>query len=253
MSTNTISSFFQRLASHKKYLIIGSVILVLLIILAIFWSSHKVATSGTDSHGIVAADSQGAQVGSYNAANFPTLANDDKIFGSKDAPLKIFVYEDYTNPFSAVLADTLDRIRAESGDKIAVVVRPYAVGNSLPAYQASVAVDCAGAQGKWPEMRALLLARAKNQQAGALDFGAYARQIGLNQNNFSTCLTNEEKSGKIEQLEAAAAAYKIQGAPTIFIGREMIPGARPYNDFVDSNGDKLEGLKTMVDQKLGQI
>jgi protein-disulfide isomerase len=253
MSAHTISSFFHQLEKNKKYLIIGGVILIVIIILAIFWPSSKQLALNTTHNSLAATDNQGAHAGSYNAVNSPTLKNDDKIFGTKDAPLKIFVYEDYTSAYSAALADTLTRIKAEAGDKVAIIVRPYVVNNSLTAYQASAAVDCAGTQGKWAEMRALLLARAKNQQAAALDLADYAQQIGLETTAFNACLTNEGKSGKIEQAEAEAAAYKVQGAPTMFIGGEMIPGARPYADFVDSNGDKLEGLKTLVDQKLGNI
>jgi protein-disulfide isomerase len=251
MSANKFFQFLHPTAKNKKYFISGAIILVLIILLVIFWPRHSAITSDPNSNGLVATDAQGAQAGSYSAANVPTVKNDDKIFGSKDAPLKIFVYEDYTSSYSAALADTLDKIKAEAGDKVAIVVRPYIVGNSPSAAAASTAIDCAGAQGKWTAMRALLLARAKNQQLAAVNFADYAQQIGLNDTNFEQCLTNEQKSGKIEQLEAEATAYKVQGAPTMFIGGEMIPGARPYNDFTDSNGDKLEGLKTIVDQKLG--
>ncbi len=189
------------------------------------------------------------QAASYIAPDLPTLKDNDKIFGSADAPLKIFVYEDYTNIFSASLADTLEKIKAEAGNKLAVVIRSYFKDAPL-ALKASAAVDCAGEQGKWVQMRALLFARAKNHQSLTPDFSSYIKQLNLNGEEFAVCLTNAEKSGKIEKSAAEAESYMVQGTPTIFVGDEMILGARPYENFIDSNGDQIEGLKTIVDKKL---
>jgi len=191
----------------------------------------------------------GAQAQSYSVGTAPQRREDDKIFGSAKARLDIFVYEDYTSPFSAALADTLEKIKAESGDDLAIIVRPY-FKNSPAALNAALAVDCAGAQGKWTAMRALLLARAKNKQLIPADFSDYASQIGLQSADFASCLTKSQKSGRIEELASEAEAYAVQGAPTMFIGGEMILGARPYADFVDSNGDKIIGLKNLVTEKL---
>jgi len=188
---------------------------------------------------------------SYAAKNLVASETDDKIIGSKKAALQFFVYEDYTNYYSAVLNETLEKIKTEVGNNIAFTVRPY-FKNSPIAAQAALAVDCAGREGKWAEMRSLLLSRAKNLQSIGEDFTAYAQQLGLNKNNFAICLTNELKSGKIEKDLTEAELLGVQGSPTIFIGDEIILGARPYDDFIDSNGDKIKGLKTIVDEKLGQ-
>ncbi|EKE14521.1 MAG: DsbA oxidoreductase [uncultured bacterium] len=176
---------------------------------------------------------------------YPSVKEDDKIFGSTEAAIKIFVYEDYTSIYSANLADTLDKIKADNGDQVAIIIRPYFKSSSL-AGQAQVAVDCAGEQGKWVEMRALLLAQTKVKQLSAANFSAYGEQVGLKADDFANCLTKSDKSVKIEQLVQEAEIYSVHGAPTLFIGEEVILGARPYEDFVDSNGDKIEGLRTVV-------
>jgi len=191
----------------------------------------------------------GAHAQSYSADRTPQSESDDKIFGSEHARLSIFVYEDYTSQFSAALADTLEKIKAESGDNLAIIIRPY-FKDSPAALSAALAVDCAGAQGKWEAMRALLFARVKNKQLATTDFSGYISQLGLKAKDFNNCLTNEQKSGKMEKLASAAEIYAVQGAPTMFIDGEMILGARPYADFVDSNGDKVVGLKTLVTEKL---
>jgi len=228
-----------------KYLIIALAVLAIVVIALI----SRPKEVGTLNSPLAGTGINEARAQSFSCAKCPVLGEDDKVFGSAVAPLKIFVYEDYTNILSAKLADTLDQIRAESGDKLALIIRPYFKNSSL-ADQAQTAVDCAGEQGKWVEMRALLFAQAKNKQLSAGSFSAYAEQISLNAGDFTSCLTKNQKSVKIEQLIQEAETYKVQGTPTMFVGEEVILGARPYEDFTDSNNDKIEGLKTLVERIL---
>lgn len=232
---------------NRKILLL---VLAVLLVVVVFIMLTKKSASDDGRNGAVVneTDLADARPQSYAARQMPTVKADDKIFGSAQAPLKIFVYEDYTNIYSAILADTLDKIKAEAGDRLALIVRPYFPDSPL-ARQAAAAVDCAAEQGKWVAMRALLFARTKNNQSFDADF-SYAKQINLDENNFLACLTKAEKSGKIEQSLREAGNYAVTGAPTMLIGDEMILGARPYADFVDSNGDKIEGLKAVVTRKL---
>jgi len=194
----------------------------------------------------------GAKAQSYAAENNPEIRETDRVFGSLKAPLAIIVYEDYTNVYSANLADNLERIRQEYGSQVAIVVRPYITADSALSETATLALDCAQAEGKWVEMRALLFAQVKNQGLQAGNFSNYAQQVGLDESQFAACLTNSQKSEKIEQFRADLKSYSILGAPTLFVADEMIIGARPYEDYEDSNGDVIEGLKKLVDRKLGE-
>jgi len=137
----------------------------------------------------------------------------------------------------------------ESPTKLAVVVRPFLTKNSTLTKEAALAVACAGTE-KWTAMRALLFTKAKNNNLSFTEFGNYAKELGIDEKPFASCLTNQAKSAKIEKLSTEAESYNVLGAPTIFIGDEMILGARPYEDYTDSNGDNIEGLKTVIDKKL---
>jgi protein-disulfide isomerase len=232
---------------NKKLSVIGVILVATIIIISFIFV--KRSASLVDSSQSWADINQGVAARSYIANKAPVPESGDKIFGDAGAALKIFVYEDYASVYSANLADTMEKIKAETGGRLALIVRPY-FQSSPDGKAAALAVSCAGEQEKWKEMRALLFARAKNQQAGNLDFPAYARQIGLNENRFQDCLTNQEKLGTIEQATRAAENYGVQGAPTMFVGDEIILGARPYDDFTDSNGDKIAGLKRIIDERL---
>lgn len=237
----------------KKYrfflIIIIFVILLMFFALMIIRTRESVQTPGPKDNSEKSA-TQSVKAQSYLTNKIPSLKNEDRVFGDKNAPVKIFVYEDNSSIFSARLADVLDRLNADFPMKIAIIVRPFIAKNSDLAKEAALAVDCAGKQNKWLEMRALLFAKTKNENLNIAEFDKYAAQIGLDEKAFFLCLTNPEKSAKIEELNVEAKAYDILGAPTIFINNEMIPGARPYEDYTDSNGDQIKGLKTIIEEKI---
>lgn len=186
----------------------------------------------------------------YSSAVNPTLKSDDKIFGSSAAKIKLFVYEDNASIYSARLAETLDKVYLENKDNLAIIVRPFITNNSSFSKDSALAIECAGDQNKWREMRALLFMQVKNGSLNLLDLNSYAEQISLDSEAFNTCLTNKNKSAKIEELSAEASSYNVIGAPTIFIDNEILLGARPYEDYTDSSGDQIEGLKTLINKKL---
>jgi hypothetical protein len=81
--------------TNKKYLIfatIGVIVLVTAVILQI--SKHKIVNPEEQKDKV---NIREAQAQSYLTSEAPTLKVDDKIFGSQEAALKIFVFEDYTN------------------------------------------------------------------------------------------------------------------------------------------------------------
>jgi protein-disulfide isomerase len=235
---------------NKKYLLWSAIAVLIILAMIIFILLRpKAERAGQPLKNL---DIGSAQAQTYAAGQVPSLAKDDKIFGSTKAPLKIFVYEDYSDLYSARLADNLDKARADFGEQLAIIVRPYVLKSSPLAVPAAQAVLCAGEQEKWMEMRALLFAQAKNNRLALANFGAYAQQIGLDETAFGTCLTNQEKSEKIEQAVQAAGQYNILGAPTMFVGSEMILGARPYENYTDSNKDQIEGLKTVISRLINK-
>lgn len=230
--------------NNRKYLVSAIIVVIILLVALILQITKDKTVAPTQPAENITAEEVREQ--SYLASKTPSLNNEDRLFGSRDAALKIFSYEDYSNLYSANLADTLERLRQENNGRLAIVVRPYILENSPLSKMAAQAMICAGEQGKWKEMRALLFANVKNRQLSASDFLIYAKNAGLKEKDFAACLTNVEKSGKIEQVQQEAEAYGVLGAPTTFIGEEVILGARPYDDYTDSSGDRIEGLGGLI-------
>lgn len=235
---------------NSKKIIIAALIVLVAIILIFIFINLKNKNKENINTKIENITGNQAQAQTYVSAKSPSFKDDDKFFGSKKADLKVFVYEDNSSMYSAKLADTLDKLYADNSSKVAVFVRSFIAKDSELSKEAALAVNCAGEQNKWVEMRALLFAQAKNESLSLVNFNKYAEQIGLNAGDFSVCLTNEEKSAKIEGLSEEAEGYNVLGAPAIFIGDEVILGARPYEDYIDSNGDSVKGLKSVIQEKL---
>lgn len=194
---------------------------------------------------------EGARANSYQLMpSITEITETDLLIGEVGTDLKIFVYEDYSNAFSAELATTLDQIGREAAGKITLVSRPFVLTDSDISREAALAVMCAQDEKKGQEMRVLLLsAAATGDLAEGLVYNK-ASELGINQDKFAACLTNEEKSVKLEEMMSRAKLNLVIGAPTMLVGDEMIIGARPYSDFTDSNGDIIEGLKATVERKL---
>ena len=227
---------------QKFYIVVLVIVLLAAIVLGIVNSRKNKKPVANESVKIAGAKEQ-----SYVASKYPEQNDSDKMYGEKNAKLKIFVYEDYSNLYSAQLADTLDKIKLENNN-LDIIVRPYVSADAL-SKNAAMALACSN--DKWVQMRALLFAQVKNKQINIDNFSANATQIGLNADEFKTCLTNPEISRTIEKSMEDAKAYSVLGAPTMFVGDELVIGARPYDDYVDSNGDKIEGLKNLISRKLG--
>lgn len=236
---------------NKKITIILAVILAVAIFLAVS-NLIKKGNDKTKNNISLNVQTSEAKEQSYVSQKAPSLKDDDKMFGSKNAAVKLFVYEDNASIYSAKLADTLDKIYSENPDQVAIIVRPLVSKDSLDSKISALAIECANDQDKWTAMRALLFSKAKTENFNSEEFGEYAKQVGLDEASFSACLTNQTKSAKIEELSSEAGSYNVTGAPTIFIDGDMIPGARPYEDYVDSNGDSVDGLKTIINKRLSR-
>ena len=169
---------------------------------------------------------------SYITENTPFIEDGDRIIGYKDAPLKIFVYEDYNDVFSADFSDTITRIIRENNDKIAVVARPY-IGASSESKDRAIMLYCASLEGKWVETRDYFFS--------SLQGDSIEKPLLV-----SDCLTENEKLEMIENLKKQAKEYGVYGSPTIFMGNEIIVGARPYDNYVNSNGKTIEGMNELV-------
>ncbi|OGH14525.1 MAG: hypothetical protein A2687_05700 [Candidatus Levybacteria bacterium RIFCSPHIGHO2_01_FULL_38_26] len=71
------------------------------------------------------------------------------------------------------------------------------------------------------------------------DMKQWAKDLGLNTNDFNSCLDSEKHKSNVDKDLQDAATAGVSGTPTFFINGTMIVGAQPFENF-----------KTIIDQEL---
>lgn len=251
MSNNINNNFMQKEGTTNKTMILIGLLVIAAISIAMILVANK--SENNNKRQAEFSPIEGAVAGSFGTPEALRGTRDyDTPMGSNKAKLNVLVYEDYSNSYSAKLAQTLDQLSSEYKNDIAIISRPFVAPNSPDSHMLSVTYLCAKDAGKGDEMRNLLLSQV-DKDLLLLDPLSYAQALKLNEDKFRACLASEKTIATIDELKKDAKDNMVLGSPTILIEDEMIIGARPYSDFVDSNGDAIEGLKTVVERHLSKI
>ncbi len=164
------------------------------------------------------------------------------IIGKPDAPLTMVEFTDLQCPFCRVYhVTTFEQLKRDYIDtgKLRYISRDFPLEAIHPlANAAARAARCAGDQGKFWEMRHIIL--ANNQTIGKDVFAAFAQNLTLNANEFERCTSDAVKyQDELKRDLAEGVAAGINGTPSFIIGRTSgasldgirIVGAQPYAAF----------------------
>jgi protein-disulfide isomerase len=150
------------------------------------------------------------------------------ILGNKDAQVKVVIFGDFQCPYSKQFADSFDKVFPEFKDKIQVSFRQFPLSSiHSQAEKAGLASLCANEQGKFWEMYHGLFANQKDlSTAGKEDalFTKLAKDNGLNQAQFASCLKDEKYKSAVLADEALAKEFALSGTPAAFVGSQFIGG-----------------------------
>jgi len=158
--------------------------------------------------------------------------DDDSILGDEDAPVTIIEFSDYECPFCArFYLNTLPQLKREYIDtgKIKLVYRDFPLSFHQNAQKAAEAAECAGEQDKYYEMHDKIF---ENQQAiTTTNLKEYAKEIGLNTNEFNECLDSGEMASEVQKDFQDGQSIGVRGTPTFFINGKLLRGAQPFEEF----------------------
>jgi protein-disulfide isomerase len=155
---------------------------------------------------------------------------DDPFLGDANASLVIVDFSDYQCPFCKKLyTDVFPQLKEDFIDtgKAKYVFKDFPLNIHPPAVFAHMAAECAGDQGKYWEMHALLFDKqsewSKAEDVNATLIG-YSTELGLNQALLSECLTSEKYREEVESDRDDAIGYGARGTPTLFINGKILRG-----------------------------
>jgi len=160
--------------------------------------------------------------------------------GDAKAPLVMVEYTDFQCPFCQQFHNTaFAQIKANYIDtgKIRFVSRDFPLGFHENARRAATAGRCAAEQGKYWEMRHVMIVNASALKEDNLT--AYAGNIKMDVPKFKSCLESDKYNAQIDKDIAEGGVAGVQGTPSFVIGRldndklegVRLVGAMPYDDF----------------------
>lgn len=166
------------------------------------------------------------------AINMEALIDDDAFKGDPDAPITIVEFSDFQCPFcSRFYENTLPELKKEYIDtgKVKIVYRDFPLSFHPEAQGGAEAAECANDQGKFWEMHDKIF---ENQAImGTSSYKAWAEELGLDTEQFNSCLDNGDKTAEVRADFAAGQAAGVSGTPTFFINGQKIVGAQPFSVF----------------------
>jgi protein-disulfide isomerase len=174
--------------------------------------------------------------------------------GSATAPLTLIEYTDYQCPFCRQFhTGTYEEIKKNYIDtgKLRFVSRDFPLDMHDNAPRAALAARCAADQGKFWELRQVMIVNANQLQMSNLL--TYAADLKLDVDKFSACVTSEIYKADVAKDLAEGRAAGVTGTPTFILGRitdgsidgVRIVGALPYETF----DAKLQSLMTSAPAK----
>lgn len=167
--------------------------------------------------------------------------------GSESAEVTIIEYSDFECPFCArFYSDTLPQIEEnyiETG-KVKFVYKHFPLSIHPNADDAAEATECAGAQGAFYDMHDRLFDEQSSwaRESNPTDtFVGYAEDIGLDTNEFRSCLESGEYADKVQADFQEGSEAGVRGTPAFFINGRMLSGAQPYAAFEEAIEAALAG------------
>lgn len=228
--------------SFWKVLLLVLVIFVLIIGVIfglLVYSEYRKITSGEPS--MFANTNQDTNVTNISNFNFVPGVDDDPAIGSADAAVTIIAFEDYQCPFCLKAEIIIQELLLEYPDDILFVYRDFPLYTIHPqALPAAMAANCAGEQGQyWEYHHALYDNQSALSQTGIYD--QLADQLGLNTENFSSCITSERYKSEVQADQDEGLLAGVNSTPTWFVNGVEYTGVL-----------SLEQWRTIVDYELSK-
>jgi len=155
--------------------------------------------------------------------------DDDPWTGTAQAPVTIIEFSDFECPYCKNSVPVLKALLAKYPGKLKLVYRDFPGPNHHQALPAAVAAQCAAEQGRFWDYHDALF----NQQAPATrwNFSALAKDLGLHQPPFDTCMKDNRYREEVLQDLQNGLKLGVTSTPTFFINGRPLIGARPLADF----------------------
>ena len=191
-----------------------------------------------------------ANTSSANTARTPAAVNalgaqPPNLQGSPNAAVTIEEFADFQCPTCSVKHPMVKELVSTYGSRIKFIFRnfPLAIPAHDKAYDAAVAAEAAGLQGRFWDMQNLLFT---NQQAWSANpdyrkvWEGYAGQIGLDVEKFKSDMAGLNAKSRVDADMQRGRALSVNSTPSIFVNGMLIPFEQMT----------IEGMRAIIDGEL---
>ncbi|MEJ7624011.1 MAG: thioredoxin domain-containing protein [Pyrinomonadaceae bacterium] len=175
--------------------------------------------------------------------NAPAGAQPPNMSGSASAPVTVEEFADFQCGACASIHPVMNEIKSMYGSRIRFIYRNYPLEMHDKAYDAAVAAEAAGLQGKFWDMQNLLFTNQKNWVSSNTykqTFKEYAGKLGLDVAKWENDIIGLPAKTRVDADKSRAKALGIAGTPTLYINNTTV-------EFKDMN---VQTLKTLIDAEL---
>lgn len=154
--------------------------------------------------------------------------DNDPGYGPGESKFKVRIFSDFQCPACKLAEAAVGQAMDKYGDRVRFIWNDFPLPSIHPnAQAAALAARCAEDQGKFWEYHDRLFAEQEawsEQPAPSQSFVQYAKDLGLDQEKFSSCVVNRQFLRKVQDDEAEGKANRVEGTPTFFIGDKRFVG-----------------------------
>jgi protein-disulfide isomerase len=180
-------------------------------------------------------------------ANAPPGAQPPTQAGSPTAAVTIEEFADFSCPQCGLKNPILTEIRTMYGTRIRFIFRnfPLDIQGHEKSYDAAIAAQAAGFQGKFWEMENILFT---NQRTWTVDpsykqvWKGYAQQIGLDVNKWEDDCLGLPAKNRVDDDKKRAQGIGVSSTPTVYLNNQEFPFEKLT----------VDNLKSAIDAALAQ-
>jgi protein-disulfide isomerase len=208
---------------------------------------YMISRSGGDQPDPKVADGNTPATKDMRIPNYdkaPAGATPANFKGSNSAPVVLEEFADFECPTCAVVHPKMSEIISKYGNRVKVIFRNYPLSQIHPkSYDASVAAEAAGLQGKYWEMQNMIFNNQnswKVSQNHKKEFEGYAQKLGLDVDKFSSDMLGLPAKSRVDADINRGRALKITSTPSVLINGVQVPFSQM----------EVAGMSKLIDAEL---
>ena len=213
----------------KDKFVLGIIIATVLLLVGGVIFASKMGSSSSPS------DSKSSVPVSQENQKLLEVVSDDYVKGNKEASVTIVEYLDFECEACGAYYPLVKQLAEEFKDNVRFVNRYFPLPGHKNGLPAALAVEAAGKQGKYWEMHNTLFDNQKSwgekQSADPAIFEGYAKQIGLNMDQYKKDVISNEVKERVNRDKTSGTKLGVSGTPTFFLNGEKIPNPKIPEDF----------------------